>query len=359
MKIAAQNVSKSFEGQPVLRDVSLIIEKPGVYALVGPNGSGKTTLMRMLALLEKSDGGVLKFRSRGSENYAMLSWSPGIRKKMVLIHNPAVMFSGSVIYNVEYGLRVRGIKPREIRKRCKDIFKALMLEGFEHREAKTLSAGEIQRVALARAMVLEPEVIFLDEPTANLDPLSAKVIEQAISEMAQKGKRVVLATHNLWQVERIAGWVWFLNDGVISISGTAEEVLHKGDQAFWGRFLGRDNLFAGQIEKMGNGKSFKIGNTSFQVVTELEGAAMASLNPTEIILSTQKLDSSARNVLEGVIAGAVSEGGLYKVTVDCGLPLVAAITKASWNEMGLKTGAKVYTVFKASSVRVWKEDLTL
>jgi molybdopterin-binding protein len=356
MKIVAQNVSKSFEGKPVLRDVSLVIEKPGVYALVGPNGSGKTTLMRLLALLEKSDGGILKYRSRGSENYSMLSSSPGIRKKMVLIHNPAVMFSGSVRYNVEYGLRVRDVKPREIGKRTSSILKSLMLEGFENREAKTLSAGEIQRVALARAMVLEPEVIFLDEPTANLDPLSAKVIEQAIAEMAQKGRRVVLATHNLWQVERIADWVWFLNDGIISISGTAGDVLHKGDQAFWGKFLGRDNLFSGEVVKTGNGKSFKCGDHSFDVVTDLEGPAMASLNPNEIILSNQKLESSARNVLEGSITEAVSEGGLYKVTVNCGLPLVAAITKASWDEMNLNKGSKVYAVFKASSVRVWKEE---
>ncbi|HAD81388.1 TPA: hypothetical protein DCG35_02730 [Candidatus Edwardsbacteria bacterium] len=177
-----------------------------------------------------------------------------------------------------------------------------------------------------------------------------------------------MATHNLWQVERIADWVWFLNDGVISISGTAQDVLHKGDQAFWGKFLGRDNIFAGQIENIGNRKSFKINGVSFEIVTELEGPAMASLNPNEIILSSQKLVSSARNVLEGVVTEAVSEGGLYKATVDVGVlarqsmsqnggvALDVAITKASWDEMGLQKGSRVYAVFKASSVRIWKEE---
>jgi len=359
MKIVAQNLSKSFDGKAVLRDVSLTIDFPGIYALVGPNGSGKTTLMRMLALLEKSEGGTLKYKTRGSDSYSSILHSPGIRKKMGLIHNPAVMLSGTVRYNLEYGLRVRGVSQTERRRRTDQVLEALSLRGFGKREAKTLSAGEIQRVALGRVLALDPEVIFLDEPTANLDPLSAKLIEKTILELASRGKKVVLATHNLWQVERIANWVWFLNDGVISISGTAQDVLHKGDQAFWGKFLGRDNIYIGKIENLENRKLFKVDRVSFEVVTELEGQAMASLNPTEIILSSQKLVSSARNVLEGVVTEAVSEGGLYKVTLDIGLPLEVAITKASWDEMGLQKGSKVYAVFKASSVRVWREDLTL
>lgn len=351
MKIAAKNISKSFDGKNVLKDISLSIENPGIYALVGPNGSGKTTLMRILARLEMTDSGAVKYKTRDSEGYAA-----GVRRRMVLIHNPAVMFSGSVAYNISYGLKVRGVAGTEVKKRSREVLERLSLAGFEKREAKTLSAGEIQRVALARALVVEPEVIFLDEPTANLDPLSSKLIERSIIDLAKSGKKVILATHNLWQVERIADWVWFLNDGVISISGTTQDVLHKGDQAFWGKFLGRDNLVAGQIEKLENRKSFKINRVSFEIVTELEGPAMASLNPNEIILSSQKLTSSARNVMEGQITEAVSEGGLYKVTVDVGLPLIAAITKASWDEMGLQKGSKVYAVFKASSVRVWKEE---
>jgi tungstate transport system ATP-binding protein len=356
MKIVAQNISKGFDGKAVLRDISLTIEKPGIYALVGPNGSGKTTLMRILALLERIDSGTLRFRVRDSQGYDSVQSSAGIRKRMVLIHNPAVMFSGSVEYNLSYGLKVRGTAGRIINKRVKQVLEHLSLAGFEKREAKTLSAGEIQRVALARALVIEPEMIFLDEPTANLDPISVKLIEQSIINLAKRGKKVILATHNLWQVERIADWVWFLNDGVISISGTTQDVLHRGDQAFWGKFLGRDNLFNGEIVKTETGRSFRCGDSSFEVATDLEGPAMASLNPNEIILSSQKLASSARNVMEGQITEAVSEGGLYKVTVDVGLPLTAAITKASWDEMNLNKGSKVYAVFKASSVRVWKEE---
>ncbi|MBU2462775.1 MAG: ATP-binding cassette domain-containing protein, partial [Candidatus Edwardsbacteria bacterium] len=186
MRIAVQNISKSFDGKAVLKDISLTIEKPGIYALVGPNGSGKTTLMRMLALLERTDSGTLKYKVRDTEGYASLNTTPRIRKRMALIHNPAVMFSGSVKYNAGYGLRVRGVSRDMRMKKVLQSLESLSLGGFEKREARTLSAGEIQRVALARALVIDPELIFLDEPTANLDPLSAKLIEQTILELARR-----------------------------------------------------------------------------------------------------------------------------------------------------------------------------
>jgi molybdopterin-binding protein len=356
MRIDAQNLTKSFDGKQVLSDVSLSVDQPGIYSLVGPNGSGKTTLMRLLALLEKPDTGILNFEGETKAEDLNGLKARGLRNRMVLIHNPAVMLSGQVKYNVGYGLRVRGIPALERKQKVRQILEKLSLGNFEKREAKTLSAGEIQRVALARAMAIDPEVVFLDEPTANLDPISTKLIEHSILELAGRGKMVIVATHNLWQVERIANWVWFLNNGVVTLSGTAGDVLHKGDQTFWGKFLGRDNMFNGEIVAKGNIKCFKIGNIAFEVVTDIIGPAMASLNPNEVILSTQAMYSSARNVINGVIKEADSEGGLYKIIVDIGLPLTVAITKASWDELGLTVGSNVYAIFKASSVRVWREE---
>jgi molybdopterin-binding protein len=267
-----------------------------------------------------------------------------------------VMLSGTVAYNIGYGLGVRGIGKGEKEKRVREILAKLELNDFEKRNAKRLSAGETQRVALARAIVLDPAVIFLDEPTANLDPQSARLIEDAVRDMAQAGKKVVVASHNLWQVERIADWLWFLNDGQLTLSGPVAEVLHKGDQRIWSEFLGRDNLFNGKITDSDGRKVFAVGDARFEVVTDLTGEAVASLDPSEIIISREQLRSSARNQLKSVVKSHSSEGGLYKVTLDCGVPLVAAITKASWDEMGLKEGEQVYAVFKASAVRVWREE---
>lgn len=356
MMIAAGGIAKRFAGKPVLRDVSLELRGPGVYALAGPNGSGKTTLMRILALLLEQDGGDILFDGVPVRAGSDTSSAQSLRQRMALIHNPAVMLSGSVAYNVGYGLGVRGAGKREREKRVREILEKLELAGFEKRNAKKLSAGETQRVALARAMVLDPEVIFLDEPTANLDPASARLIEAAIREMARAGKQVVVASHNLWQVERIADRLWFLNEGRLTLSGPAADVLHRGDHRVWSEFLGRDNLFNGEIVETDGHKVFVAGQTKIEVVTDLTGEAMASLDPSEIIISREHLRSSARNQLKSVVKSHSSEGGLYKITLDCGVPLVAAITKASWDEMGLAEGDQVYAVFKASAVRVWKEE---
>jgi tungstate transport system ATP-binding protein len=356
VRIAASGITKRFPGKPVLRGVSLDLRDPGVYALAGPNGSGKTTLMRVLALLLEPDQGTIEFDGAPvSMNWDQERTQP-LRRKMALIHNPAVMLSGTVGYNVGYGLGVRGMGKREKGKRVKGILNKLALVGFERYNAKKLSAGETQRVALARAMVLDPEVIFLDEPTANLDPASARLIEDAIRDMAAMGKKVVVASHNLWQVERIADWLWFLNGGQITLSGPVADVLHKGDHKIWSEFLGRDNLFNGEISDIDDRKQFAVSSARFEVVTDLTGEAVASLDPSEIIISREPLHSSARNQLESIVRSHISEGGIYKVTLDCGVPLVAAITKASWDEMGLKEGEQVYAVFKASAVRVWREE---
>ncbi len=356
MRIEAKRLTKAFEGKPVLSEVSLTFDRPGIYALVGPNGSGKTTLMRLLALLERPDSGAVGFdeclQAPGMDREA----AKAVRRRMVLVHNPAVMLSGSVRYNAGYGLRVRGLPVGEVQKRISGLLEKLGLAGFDKREAKTLSSGESQRLALARALAVDPEVIFMDEPTANLDPLSAKLIEQSITELGRSGKAVVLASHNLWQVERLAEWIWFLNNGRIEISGPTDQVLHRGDQAFWSRFLGRDNIYSGLAFKRGDKNYIKIGKTTIEVVSDIEGRATASLSPSEVILSDKPLHSSARNVLRGRVAAVDPEGGLYRVTVDAGWPMVSVITKASWDELGLKVGTEVYAVFKASAVRVWREE---
>lgn len=231
MKIEISHIAKTFGPRKVLQDVSLTLQNPGIYVMVGANGAGKTTLLRILALLETPDAGNLRIDDH--EVYpptrtALLHW----RRRMVMVHNPAVMLSGTVAYNLGYGLRLRGQDKTQSKNRVQQMLAKISLNGREKQSAQSLSAGETQRLAVARGLVLDPEVIFLDEPTANLDPLSVKMIENCMREAAGAGKILVMSSHNLWQVERLASRVWFLHDGRIHVA----EALPQGDSSLWSDF---------------------------------------------------------------------------------------------------------------------------
>lgn len=213
MRIEARGIMKRFEERTALDGVDLLLDKPGVFVLAGPNGSGKTTLLRILSLLERPDEGQLlmdglpvNFRS---------GWKAALRlrRRVMLVHAPAVMLRGSVLENVEYGLTVRGMPRKQRLEKADEALEKMLLTGFERRDAATLSAGETQRVALARAVAVSPEVLFLDEPAANLDPLSVRLIEETIRAMASGGTCVLLATHHLQLAASLAERVWEMKEG--------------------------------------------------------------------------------------------------------------------------------------------------
>jgi tungstate transport system ATP-binding protein len=140
-----------------------------------------------------------------------------------MVSQKPVMFKGNVRYNVSYGLKIRG---KEDPKRVTDALQAVNLSGYESRDASTLSGGEMQRIALARALVLEPELLLLDEPTANLDPNSSASIEDIIRSLAGK-TTVILATHNMQQCQKLANNVAVLIKGGVAYFGPPREVFGR------------------------------------------------------------------------------------------------------------------------------------
>jgi len=154
----------------VLKDINLVVHHNEVLALIGPTGSGKTTLLRIIDLLDQPTIGHVFFK--GVDICHLPSQNKlAMRRKMAMVFQKPVMFKASVYDNVSYGLKLRGegkAKDEVLR-----AIKEVGLLGYESRDANTLSGGEMQRIALARAMVIKPELLLLDEPTANLDPKSA------------------------------------------------------------------------------------------------------------------------------------------------------------------------------------------
>lgn len=168
----------------------------GRTAILGPNGAGKSTLLRLMHGLLKPSAGMIMWPQRMSQ--AMVFQRP-------------VMLRSSVIANIEYGLALRGVSARR-----EKALTALARVGLPHladRQARRLSGGEQQRVALARAWALEPQVLFLDEPTASLDPASSREVERIIGDIATGGTKIVMTTHNLGQAKRVADEVIYLEGG--------------------------------------------------------------------------------------------------------------------------------------------------
>ena len=209
---ALRNVTKVYGGRPILAVEELDIEKGEVLALVGPSGAGKSTLLRLLNFLEAPTSGVISFA--GQEFSAARAAPLPIRRRVTTVFQRPVLLQRTVEANVAYGLRLRGVQhSKEVIQQTLD---EVGLATLAKQPARTLSGGEAQRVALARAMVLHPDALLLDEPTANLDPYNVGLIEQIVRRLNQEhGTTIILVTHNVFQAHRLATRVALLLDGKI------------------------------------------------------------------------------------------------------------------------------------------------
>jgi tungstate transport system ATP-binding protein len=206
----ASNLKKDYAGRSVVSIDALEIYRGEIMALVGPSGAGKSTLLRLLNFLEMPTSGWIEFE--GMRFSAGQEIPLDLRRRVTTVFQRPMLLDRSVWDNVVYGLRLRG--QRNSTQLAQATLKLVGLEGFAHQRARSLSGGEAQRVALARALVLRPDVLLLDEPTANLDPYNVGLIENIARQANQEqGTTIVMVTHNVFQAHRLAHRVAFLLGG--------------------------------------------------------------------------------------------------------------------------------------------------
>jgi tungstate transport system ATP-binding protein len=204
-------VSKTYNGQVILKDCSWVFDTGLTHVLMGPNGTGKSTLLRICALLEAPN--------RGRVNYLADDGRPlapdlDLKRRITLLLPSVGVFNTSVFHNVAYGLKIRGFKKREIEAKVDAILEAVGLAEKKRQRALDLSTGQSKRLGLARAMVLEPEVIFLDEPTASIDQANTEIIEEIIMKMkVEKRATIIMVTHDPAQAERLGDRLLLIKDG--------------------------------------------------------------------------------------------------------------------------------------------------
>lgn len=331
-----RNLKKVYNDKIVIDVDNLNFQEGKIYAIVGPNGSGKTTLLNILNLLEKPDEGQIFFYDQEITNKSN-SDTLEIRRRMTLVNQDPFLFHSTVYDNIAYGLKIRSIPSKVQKSRIRSALNIVGLSGFKDRKANQLSGGEAQRVVIARALVIEPEVLFLDEPTANIDQKHIDVVERIIKKIKKDIKTtVIFTTHDLSQAYRLADEVISLLDGKI-IKQVPE------------------NLLRGEIIEEEDGlKWFKtMGNIKFAIVSEKVGLAYISIDPRDIILSYEQFQSSARNSFLGKITKIIEQNHLVKLEIDIGIPLVVIITRESFFKMNFNLGSKVYLTFKASAVKLY------
>lgn len=213
-----ENLKKEYTGRVVVDIERLEIYAGEIFAVVGPSGAGKSTLLRMLNFLETPTSGHIVYRGRtfGKNGDVPLE----VRRQATTVFQRPVLLRASVRDNVAYGLRLRGERGDG---RVDEFLARVGLDAFARASATKLSGGEMQRVALARALVIEPTVLLLDEPTANLDPYNVGLIEDIVREQNRtRGTTIVLVTHNVFQAKRLAHRVGLMLSGrLIEVSDTS------------------------------------------------------------------------------------------------------------------------------------------
>ncbi len=207
-----ENLTKEYGGRRVLQVDNLQVRRGEVLAVVGPSGAGKSTLLRLLNFLEPPSDGCIRFLDLQvtADRPAPLAY----RRRVTMVFQRPVLLDRSVGANIRYGLQIRGCRNED--HELVAVLDLVRLRDVVHQPARTLSGGEAQRVALARAIVLRPDVLLLDEPTANLDPYNVGLIESILRNLNREfGTTLVLVTHNVFQARRLADRVALLLEGRI------------------------------------------------------------------------------------------------------------------------------------------------
>ncbi|MBP0466229.1 ATP-binding cassette domain-containing protein [Roseomonas sp. PWR1] len=231
LPLIAEGLGFAAGGQAILSDVNLTIAAGRPSMIIGPNGAGKSVLLRLLhGLLAPTQGRVAHA-------------GPDAARRQSMVFQRPVLLRRSVMANALYPLRLAGVPSAEREPRARAALEMVGLADLADRPARRLSGGEQQRLALARAAALNPELLFLDEPCASLDPAATRAVEQIVATLAARGTKIVMTTHDLAQAKRLAGEVLFLHRGRLLEQTPADQFFFAPTTAEADAFLRGDLLW--------------------------------------------------------------------------------------------------------------------
>jgi ABC-type Fe3+/spermidine/putrescine transport system ATPase subunit len=302
------HIHKSFDGAPLLRDVSFDVASSEIVCLLGPSGCGKTTLLNIIAGLDQPESGQVLVEEQD------IADTPVHQRGFGLMFQDLALFPHkNVRDNVAFGLRMANLAPQAIDLRVREVLELVGLTGFERRDVNQLSGGEQQRVALARSLAPRPRLLMLDEPLSSLDrALRERLMNELRDILTRVGQTAIYVTHDQQEAFALADRVVILNAGRVAQIGTPQQVYLYPADAFVARFLGLTNLVRGQRSEAGGRQSVE---TALGTLTLAEDACRAG-EATVLIRPDAATLTGAENLVNGVLVEHSFRGGHTRIVVQ-------------------------------------------
>ncbi|CEJ75318.1 ABC transporter spermidine/putrescine ATP-binding protein [[Clostridium] sordellii] len=305
--IELRNLSKRYDDNQVLDNLSLDIKKNEFLTLLGPSGCGKTTTLKIIAGFEYADEGKVLFEEKDITDI------PPYERQINTVFQKYALFPHMNIYeNIAFGLKIKKMPKDEIDKKVKEMLKLVALEGFENRQVESLSGGQQQRVAIARALVNEPKVLLLDEPLGALDLKLRKEMQMELKKIQKKlGITFIFVTHDQEEALTMSDKIIVMNKGKIQQMGTPQDIYNEPENSFVARFIGESNIFDGvmledYLVEFCSTK-FKCVDKDFEKNENIE----VVIRPEDI-----KMVEPQKGMLKGKVTSVLFKGVHYEIEVN-------------------------------------------
>ena len=331
---------------------SLSIGVGEVFAIIGPNGAGKTTLLNILALLQDAKPANFEIGGRSALDR---SGSTALRRSMSYLFSRPYLINDTVYNNIALPLMFRGEKDSGQVAEMLEVFKIAYLRD---RSANQLSQGERHRVSLSRAFVTRPRLVLLDEPVSSLD---ARVKEAIISDLRRITRAarttVVLVTQDQEEALALADVLAVIKEGRLLQTGRPETIFSRPASKEVADFVGVETMLGGEVTAASDNLcSVRVGDNTLAVVSACEAgdSVLLCVRPEAVAVSRSAEANSMRNHFKGTITSVEPWRLEYRLSIDCGFNLIAAVTKRSLDDMGLKPGDGIFASFKATAAHLIK-----
>ena len=311
--LEVHHIFKTYEGKPLLNDISFKVDTGETICLLGASGSGKSTLLRIIAGLEEPDSGFISF---DGQNLSLVS--SHLRDFGLVFQDYALFPHLNVYDNVAFGLRMRHLPQVEIAERVANSLKMVNLSGFGKRQVTDLSGGEQQRVALARALATRPRLLMFDEPIGALDRiLREDLLNELRMILHQTNIPAIYVTHDQEEAFAIADRLLILHNGEIIREGTPAEVWAKPESVFVADLLGLGNVFKGEVGEQTKENRWKV-ESDFGVFDSSCEHKHSKGDKVHLLMRPLSAGGES-NAIQGIVTDVIFQQDRFKVTFDNGL----------------------------------------